>query len=378
MPLLPLLTIIRIVINTAYRMAYPFLGVIARGLGVDVSVISAWVANRYLVSAISPFLLPALEPRGRRFNMLLGLGIITAGTALVVFFPTLPGFAASLMLVSVGKIIFDTSIQAFLGDQVAYEQRGRAVAMLETSWSLAFVLGMPVAGFLVARFGWMAPFPLFTLLILTGLGVLAFLLPRDPAPVTVAKPYANVRLVLASPQTRAALVFTVAVLAANEVVGLIFGVWLEDSFGLKIAALAGAATVIGLSELSGEGLVAAFSDRLGKVRAASAGLILNCLAVLALPWIGRTAPGALLGLFLFYITFEFLVVSSITVMTEIAPGARATFLSFNVVAGLAGRAGADFLAPVLYDLGFPFVTFAAVLFNAIALLAIRYLARHHR
>jgi len=33
MPLLPLLTAIRIVINTVYRMAYPFLGVIARGLG---------------------------------------------------------------------------------------------------------------------------------------------------------------------------------------------------------------------------------------------------------------------------------------------------------------------------------------------------------
>ncbi|MCK7467040.1 MAG: hypothetical protein MZU91_02035 [Desulfosudis oleivorans] len=39
--------------------------------------------------------------------------------------------------------------------------------------------------------------------------------------------------------------------AANELVNLIFGVWLEDSFGLKIAALAGASAVIGLSELGG-------------------------------------------------------------------------------------------------------------------------------
>jgi len=378
MALLPLLTAIRVIINTVYRMAYPFLGVIARGLGVDVGTVSTWVANRYLISAVSPFILPLLEPRGRRFNILLGLAIIAAGTGLVVFIPTLPAFAASLALVSLGKIVFDTSIQAFLGDRIAYEQRGRAVALLETSWSLAFILGMPVAGFLIARFGWVAPFPLFSLLLLGGLGALVLLLPRDPAPAKIDKPYANVRAVLASPQARLGLLFTFASLAANEMVSLMFGVWLEDSFGLKIVALAGAATVIGLSELSGEGLVALFSDGLGKARAASIGLILNCLAALALPWIGRTAPGALLGLFLFYITFEFMVVSAISVMTEIAPAARATYLSIGVVAGLGGRAGADFLAPALYALGFPVVTFAAILLNLIALFAIRRLARHHR
>ncbi len=67
--------------------------------------------------------------------------------------------------------------------------------------------------------------------------------------------------------------------AANELVNLIFGVWLEDSFGLKIAALAGASAVIGLSELGGEGLVALTTDRLGKPRALVLGLTGNVLAV---------------------------------------------------------------------------------------------------
>ena len=51
----------------------------------------------------------------------------------------------------------------------------------------------------------------------------------------------------------------------------IFGVWLEDSFDLQIAALGAASAVIGLSELGGEGLVAAFVDRLGKPRAIGLG-----------------------------------------------------------------------------------------------------------
>jgi hypothetical protein len=60
-------------------------------------------------------------------------------------------------------------------------------------------------------------------------------------------------------------------------VNVIFGVWLEDSFGLKIIALAGASAVIGISELSGEGLVALTTDRLGKPLALAIGLICQCL-----------------------------------------------------------------------------------------------------
>jgi predicted MFS family arabinose efflux permease len=56
-----------------------------------------------------------------------------------------------------------------------------------------------------------------------------------------------------------------------------FGVWLEDSFGLQIAALAGASAVIGLSELSGEGLVALLTDRIGKPRALVLGLSANAV-----------------------------------------------------------------------------------------------------
>ena len=46
-------------------------------------------------------------------------------------------------------------------------------------------------------------------------------------------------------------------------------------------------------ELSGESLAAAFTDRLGKPRAVSLGLGLNCLAALALPILGSNTTGAI-------------------------------------------------------------------------------------
>jgi predicted MFS family arabinose efflux permease len=159
---------------------------------------------------------------------------------------------------------------------------------------------------------------------------------------------------------------------ANELVTMVFGIWLEDSFGLKLAALAGASAVIGISELSGEGLVAFTTDRLGKPLALTIGLIGNALASILLPFIGQTQIGALIGLFLFYITFEYIMVSHIPLMTEIVPSARATILSLNVTGHSIGRALGSFLAVILYQqFGFVVVAFAAVIFNAAGFLALR-------
>jgi predicted MFS family arabinose efflux permease len=188
-----------------------------------------------------------------------------------------------------------------------------------------------------------------------------------PRPDTAAK----VRAVLTNIPALAGISIALWASAANELVNLIFGVWLEDSFGLKIAALAGASAVIGLSELGGEGLVALTTDRLGKPRALVLGLTGNALASLLLPVVGRTEFGALIGLFLFYITFEYVMVSHIPMMTEVMPEARATLLSFNLTGHSLGRMIGALLATFVYQrFGFFPVALIAILFNIFALLAL--------
>jgi len=129
--------------------------------------------------------------------------------------------------------------------------------------------------------------------------------------------------------------------------------------------------VIGISELGGEGLVALTTDRLGKPRALMLGLSGNALAALLLPFIGRTEIGALVGLFLFYITFEYVMVSHIPMMTELVPEARATLLSFNLAGHSLGRMIGALLATFVYQrFGFLPVALLAVLFNIFALIAL--------
>ena len=373
------LTFIRVILNTAHQMIYPFLAVFARGLGVDLATVSALVANRSVIGAATPFLFPFIEPRGRRFGMLLGAGLVAAAMGLVALWPSLITLGAALALALVGKTFFDPSMLAYIADHVPYERRGAATAFSEFAWSLSFILGVPAMGFLIAHLNWSAPFGALGLLAALACLLLAWAA-RDshrPAPHADGL-FGNVRAIFTSAPALAGLAIGLFASMANEVVNLLFGVWLEDSFQLQIAALAGASAVIGLSELGGEGLVALFADRLGKVRATGIGLAANCLAASLLPLIGRTELGALAGLFLFYITFEFTLVTSIPLMSEIMPSARATTLSFNLAAHSLGRAGGALLAPVLYASGLSSATGAAVVINLLGLGAVWYVSRHHK
>jgi len=373
---LPLFVIIRTVFNTAFRMVYPFLPVLARGLGVDIQAMSLGMTARAVVGGLGPFAASLADSRGRKFGMLFGLSFFTLGTAIVVFWPTFPVFVISLVLTTLGKYGFDPSMQAFLGDRIPYERRGRALAITEVGWSAAFIVGVPLMGFLIARGGWMAPFPLLTLLALLSMIGLFVLVPADRNdPQEAANLFNNFRAVLIYLPALAGLAVGFLATTANELVNFIFGVWLEDSFGLQITALGAASAVIGLSEFGGEGLVAIFVDKLGKPRAVGLGFLANSLAALLLPWLGRSTPGALVGLFLFYITFEFTLVSIIPMMTEVMPQRRATLMAFNIAALSFGRALGAPLAPLLYRSGFFAVILGVVTFNILALLALRYLQK---
>jgi len=312
--------LLRTILNTAHRMVYPFLSVFARGLGVDISVMSLLMTGRSLVGAASPLFAPLADRRGRKFGMTLGIVIFTSGMLAVVVYPSLWTLALALGFGMIGKFIFDPSMQAYFGDRVPYEQRGTALAVTEVAWSMAFIAGVPVVGLLINKSGWSAPFPVLALLGLVMLVVLWRMIPReDPHHQPAANAWDGYRAIFSSMPTLAGLSIALWASAGNELVNVIFGVWLEDSFGLKIAALAGASAVIGISELSGEGLVAFTTDRLGKPLALTIGLISNGLAAALLPFIGQTQTGALIGLFFFYITFEYIMVSHIPLVTELMP-----------------------------------------------------------
>jgi predicted MFS family arabinose efflux permease len=273
-----------------------------------------------------------------------------------------------------GKALFDPSMQAYFGDTIPFERRGFVLGLTETSWSLSFFLGMPLVGFLMARFGVLSPFLLLTVLSVVSFLVVLALIPPDSSSSNKTQSIQdNFTLVWRSGTALAGLSVMLLICTANQLVNVVFSVWLNQSFGLQIAALGGASALIGIAELVGEGGVSAIADRIGTRKALTYGLITSVFSSLLLPLIGGTVAGAFVGLFLFYLTFEFTIVSLIPLMTGVLPQARGTVMALSIASANLGRGLGSWIAAPIFRGGFWVNALAAGVVNLLAILLIRYL-----
>ena len=135
----------------------------------SLDAVALLVTLRSALGVVGPALGSVADHWGRRAALLAGLGLFSAGLALVAVWPTYPVLAAGLVISGLGNIIIDSTIYAFIGDRFPYDQRARAMAVVEMGWSGAFVVGIPLAGWLIARGTWDAPFFWLALLGLVAL-----------------------------------------------------------------------------------------------------------------------------------------------------------------------------------------------------------------
>jgi predicted MFS family arabinose efflux permease len=148
-----------------------------------------------------------------------------------------------------------------------------------------------------------------------------------------------------------AVLVSLLLILASENVYMVYGAWLEDEYGLSLTALGLVSIVISLAEFTAEGLSMGWVDRIGKRRAVLAGLVLNGIAYLLLPGLAGSLAGALAGLFLVYLTFDFSIVSALPLLSELAPGSRGTLMALNVAAMAAGRLVSSLTAVRLWSSG---------------------------
>ena len=373
-----LFTIGRLVVNSSVRMIYPFLAVFARGMGVGLPALSVAISARSAIGALVPFTNSALDRQPRRSAMLIGIGIFVIGCVLVGLWPGYATFFIVLSLGLLGSNIFVTSSQAYIGDTVPYKFRGRVMAIVETGWALSFLLGAPMAGLLIARYGWPSPFIALGLLALVVGAAVLVVIPGKRPPASEESGSGilhNLGQVLASPTALAGLVVAASLSGAIESINLVFGVWMEDSFGLKIAALGGIAFVLGIGDLFGELFAGVLSDWIGKVRAVRIGLFVLALSALALPLAGVSQWGATAAIFTFYFGFELAFVSSIPLMTEVLPEARATMMGAYMSAFSVGLMFGALIGPLTYQWGILYTGVAAAALAGLGLLALEKVRR---
>jgi predicted MFS family arabinose efflux permease len=326
----------RITLNISYRITYPFLPVIARGLGVDLATAGLLVTGRAAGGLVSPIFGPLSDRFGRKRLMLVGVALLIAGAAVCAALPFYAAFLAAFVTFGIAKSIYDPTMQAAISDRVPYERRGRAMGITELSWAGAWLLGVPAAGWLIARVGWQSPFAALAALGGVGLLLIATLLPRD---VTTSASGASFQFgqVIRNRNLVTVLAVAFLIILANEVTFIVYGAWMESRFHISVVELGLVSIVIGLAEAVGEFGSTAFVDRLGKRRAVLAGLVLTGVTYAALPTLGQHLEWTLGGVAMLSLAFEFTVVSLLPLISELDPGARATVMSANIAAMTSAR-----------------------------------------
>ena len=337
---LPIVFAVRTAVNAPVRIIYPFLPSIARGLEISLTAASQLVTLRMVAGLAAPLLGLLADRYGRRRVMEVALSLFALASLLMAGVGTLAAAAVAFALYGLAKALYDPAVHAYVGDQVPYHERSRAVGILELSWSGAWLLGVPASGLLIERFGWRAPWAALIVLGLLGLTLTCVSLPSTSRPAArrrggsfVASTIGTWRNLLRRRSVAALLATSFLLTMAIEVPFIVYGAWLETSFGLSLGTLGLASTVVGVAEAAAELGSAAITDRLGKKRSVLVGLLGLAASLIALPWLSRLGlVAALAGVMLMLLNFEFGIVSLLPLATELAPEARASLFSLTVTA----------------------------------------------
>lgn len=365
----------RLILNTARRFAYPFAPALSRGLGVPLPAIASLIAVNQATAVLAMVFGPVADRFGYRLMMLSGMVMLTTGMFAGGFLPFYGVVISTLFLAGLGKSVFDPAIQAYVSDRVPYHRRGMAIGLLEFSWAGSTLVGIPLLGLLIDLLGWRAPFFALGGLGLIGIVALRILIPKDgKRSVTRSgsiRFWNNWQRLWKERAALGAIGFSFFISVANDNLFIVYGAWLEEAFGLSIVALGLGTSAIGIAELSGESLTAVLADRFGLKRSAILGLSLCLISYGLLPILGQDLAPAFGGLFIIFLTFEFAIVSFLSLCTELLPGSRATMMSGLLAAAGVGRIiGTLIGGPVWMEGGIIATGFVSAFISGLALVSL--------
>lgn len=359
------LFVARLLGTVSLRFAYPFLPTIADGLGTDLATIGVGVAAGEAAGLLAPLLGRRLDRVGRRRGMTDGLVVSAVGCVGVAAAPNVLGFGVALFVVAIGRYLYDVSFGAWIGDEVPFERRGRAIGLGELTWSGAFLIGVPVAGLLASATSWRVPYLVSAGILLASIPVVrASLAPKPPTSHAADGGVGNAR-----PTWLHVAVFALSLGAALFFVTV--GAFFETDLGMTDRTISIVVVLLGVGEVIGALGSAFLADRWGKRRTVMAGVGLLVPSAIAFTVVGSADVAGVAAALMIGLGFELAFVSALPLVVEVDESHRAGALGL-AVAGLTGaRTVAAVLGTRLFDgSGIDAVVAASVPALAVALLIV--------
>lgn len=355
-------------INTAIRWLPFFLPTLAIAYDSSTATL-ALLLGIAEASGLSTYFVGRWLDAGReRLVIVLALGGVVLSSALALV-GSIWFFAAAAVVIGVAAGNVTVAGHAWISARVPFKRRARFIGVYEFSWAGALLIGVPLVAMLISVFGWRGPFiavaivaiisAAFVATIDDGEGARRDMAPSDKTPITT-----DAWFIIAAGAMVAMAGLTTIVIA---------GTWLDEALGVSTGGVGLVAMAFGAAELIASMSSAAFADRLGKRRSVQfsvSGLLVG-LAIIAIT--GSSLLIGTIGLFIFFVGFEYAIVTSFSLVSEAMPDSRGKALGVgNALSTLARGVGVA-LAGVLYenfDVHGPLALSAAAAICTLALLSV--------
>lgn len=347
----------KLFIDTAGQMFNPFLAVIAGGAGIGIVAMGRIVALSKFVGILAPSIGHLADRFG--YRMILRLCLVMAGLGLIfsVLTENILIFTLSLALSGIGIASFTPTLHAYMSTMLSYKKRAKGIATLEYSFALAGIFGLSLTGVLIEHISWKAPF------FFMGAGLLFCSFTFLTFPVvdrTVLqdgkahkdKKSISKRLFdffdLGKHRRSAWGAILLSGLSCFSMLHIImvFGVWLQQDFGLGPIELGKVALLLGIFDLVSCIAVAMFSDRIGKWKSVFYGVCGTVIAYGIFPFMAGSLVSSILVLVLIRISFEFTIVSNFSLLSEQVPSQRGKIMGLGAASGMLGTGLAGITGPV--------------------------------
>ena len=333
--------------NAALRWVGAFLPTLERAFGTTTGTLTGIIGSAELAGLSTAAAGRALD-RGRHRLIFVGGLLLVTASSVVALGGSVATFAIAMVLLIIGVTNLTVSGLAYIGDNVPYARRGRAIGIYEMSWAISLLIGAPILAWLIDRWGWRAAY--LALAVLTTAGAILALRTMEARPdPSIVHHHTSAERRRLPRSAWSPIVASAAMAAAGISVFVVVGAWMEDAHGMSVGGLGAVATAMGAIELISSSSVALISDRLGVARSVAGGGTLLAAGLTVITIGQGSTVGAILGLLILVAGFEYGFVSSLSLLSEAAPSARGTALAIGNAAGTLSRATAVILSGQLYE-----------------------------
>ncbi len=285
-----------------------------------------------------------LDKGRERLAILTSLGLIVVGS-FVAIIGRLSTFAVAYFVLIIGVSLCTVGGHSYLSRRVLFNRRAKALGIFETSWAFGLLLGAPIAAVLIGWFDWRAPFIAYGV----GAAVIAVLVIRsdDDSKLLDDAAGGDARRSL-TPKAWVTIAGSATIAITGLATVVIAGTWLDEALGVSTAGVGLVAIAFGFAELTASSTSAVLADRVGPVRSTLAALLLVLVGLGVMTQAGSSLVVGGVGLMVFFLGFEFAIVTSFSIVSEAMPSARGRVLAANNAFGTLFRGIGVSLSGVLY------------------------------